>query len=285
MVKRRGLGKGLEALLGTPTATAAREGDALKTLPVELLERSPYQPRQAFNKESLQELADSIKVQGMIQPIIVRAKPGSKKHEIIAGERRWRAAQLAGLQELPVVIKDVPDQTVMCIALIENIQREDLNPMEEARALQRLIKEFDMTHKTVSEAVGRSRSAVTNLLRLLELNAGVKELVENGKLEMGHARAILALPAAEQAAVAGRIIKQGLSVRATEALIRRLSGKRATKKTTGKRLDPDIRKLQDNLSDKLAARVEIKSGQRGTGELKIYYSSLDQLDGILKRIK
>ena len=291
MAKKRGLGKGLDALLGDPaeisTALNQNKGnkDALKTLPVDLLQRSQYQPRKDFNKKSLQELADSINAQGMVQPIIVRAIPRSKKFEIIAGERRWRAAQMAGIQDIPVVIKDVPDKTVMCIALIENIQRQDLNPLEEARAMDRLIKEFEMTHDAVAEAVGRSRSAVTNILRLLDLSAKVKQMLENRKLEMGHARALLTLPAAKQIGAAETVIRQGLSVRATEDLVKRLSGKSVKKKVSRRKVDPNVRKLQDNLASRLAAKVEIKHNKNGKGELKVFYSSLDQLDGILKRIK
>ena len=195
MVKKRGLGKGLDALLGNSAerTSGATSSDSLKTLAVDLLQRGQYQPRKDFNQESLQELADSISAQGIVQPIVVRALSRSKKFEIIAGERRWRAAQLAGLQDVPVVVKDVPDKTVMCIALIENIQREDLNPLEEAHALARLIEEFDMTHETIAESVGRSRSAVSNLLRLLELEEAVKVLLTKGELGMGHARALLKL--------------------------------------------------------------------------------------------
>lgn len=291
MAKKRGLGKGLDALLGNPVEIVSEKSqgqdnaDSLKTLAIDLLQRGEYQPRKDFNKESLQELADSISAQGIVQPIVVRALPRSKKFEIIAGERRWRAAQLAGLQDVPVVIKDVPDKTVMCIALIENIQREDLNPLEEAHALERLISEFEMTHDTVADAVGRSRSAVSNLLRLLELSPKVKKLVEARKIDMGHARALLALPSNTQIQIAEKIVKQGLSVRATESLVRSLLNSDDKKKAPAAKIDPDVRKLQDSLSEKLAAKVDITYRKNGKGELKIHYSSLDQLDGILKRIK
>ncbi len=287
VAKKRGLGKGLDALLGNPTDRTPENSnsDSLKTLAVDLLQRGQYQPRKDFNKDSLQELADSISAQGVVQPIVVRALPRSKKFEIIAGERRWRAAQLAGLQDVPVVVKDVPDKTVMCIALIENIQREDLNPLEEAEALARLIEEFDMTHDTIAEAVGRSRSAVTNLLRLLELNSKVKQLVESRQIDMGHARALLTLPLAKQLSVAETIIKQGLSVRATEKLVQQLSGdsKQGKAKQTSK--DPNIQSLENDLSEKMGAKVTIKQQAKGKGVLQINYHSLDELDGILKHIK
>ncbi|MFT5395303.1 MAG: ParB family chromosome partitioning protein [Gammaproteobacteria bacterium] len=287
MVKKRGLGKGLDALLGNPADRISENSnsDSLKTLDVDLLQRGQYQPRKDFNKESLQELADSISAQGVIQPIVVRALPRSKKFEIIAGERRWRAAQLAGLQDVPVVIKDVPDKTVMCIALIENIQREDLNPLEEAEALARLIEEFDMTHDTIAEAVGRSRSAVTNLLRLLELNTKVKKLVEARQIDMGHARALLALKLAEQPGAAETIIKQGLSVRATEKLVQQLLGGSKQGKAKQISKDPNIQSLENDLSEKMGAKVTIKQQAKGKGVLQINYHSLDELDGILKHIK
>ena len=287
MVKKRGLGKGLDALLGNPAQRVLENNnsDSLKEIAVDLLQRGQYQPRRDFNKESLQELADSITAQGIIQPIVVRGLPRSDKFEIIAGERRWRAAQLAGLKDVPVVIKDVPDKTVMCIALIENIQREDLNPLEEAEALVRLIEEFDMTHETIAEAVGRSRSAVTNLLRLLELNIKVKKFVEARKIDMGHARALLALELNEQVAVAEIIIKQGLSVRATEKLVKKVLGDSQQEKAKQVSKDPNIQSLENDLSEKMGAIVTIKQYGKEKGVLQINYHSLDELDGILKRIK
>ena len=287
MVKKRGLGKGLDALLGNPAQRVLENNnsDSLKEIAVDLLQRGQYQPRRDFNKESLQELADSITAQGIIQPIVVRGLPRSEKFEIIAGERRWRAAQLAGLKDVPVVIKDVPDKTVMCIALIENIQREDLNPLEEAEALVRLIEEFDMTHETIAEAVGRSRSAVTNLLRLLELNIKVKKFVEARKIDMGHARALLALELNEQVAVAEIIIKQGLSVRATEKLVKKVLGDSQQEKEKQVSKDPNIQSLENDLSEKMGATVTIKQYDKGKGVLQINYHSLNELDGILKRIK
>ena len=287
MVKKRGLGKGLDALLGNPAQRVLENNnsDSLKEIAIDLLQRGQYQPRRDFNKESLQELADSITAQGIIQPIVVRGLPRSEKFEIIAGERRWRAAQLAGLKDVPVVIKDVPDKTVMCIALIENIQREDLNPLEEAEALVRLIEEFDMTHETIAEAVGRSRSAVTNLLRLLELNIKVKEFVEARKIDMGHARALLALASNEQVAAAEIIIKQGLSVRATEKLVKKVLGDSQQEKEKQVSKDPNIQSLENDLSEKMGATVTIKQYDKGKGVLQINYHSLNELDGILKRIK
>ncbi|MAS81901.1 MAG: chromosome partitioning protein ParB [Legionellales bacterium] len=287
MVKKRGLGKGLDALLGNPAerVLANNNSDSLKEIAVDLLQRGQYQPRRDFNKASLKELADSITAQGIIQPIVVRGLPRSEKFEIIAGERRWRAAQLAGLKDVPVVIMDVPDKTVMCIALIENIQREDLNPLEEAEALVRLIEEFDMTHETIAEAVGRSRSAVTNLLRLLELNIKVKKFVEARKIDMGHARALLALELNEQVAVAEIIIKQGLSVRATEKLVKKVLGDSQHEKAKQVSKDPNIQSLENDLSEKIGATVTIKQYDKRKGVLQINYHSLDELDGILKRIK
>ncbi|MBM2830812.1 MAG: parB-like partition protein [Gammaproteobacteria bacterium] len=233
----------------------------------------------------MQDLADSIRAQGVVQPILVRPLAGDPdKYEIIAGERRWRAAQMAGLHEIPAVIRDVPDQTAICIALIENIQREDLNPLEEARTLQRLLKEFKMTHETVAGAVGRSRSTVTNLLRLLDLHRDVQAMLETNQLEMGHARAIVALPTEQQPEIAGRVVRQGLSVRETERLVSNYQNK-GKKKQTQKRQDPNIRRLQDDLSERLGTQVTIKHNTKGRGTVQIQYSSLDELDGILARIK
>lgn len=285
--KKRGLGKGLDALLGTTGAVLPDlDGtEKLSNLPVDLIKRGQFQPRKTMNPEALQDLADSVRTQGVVQPILVRPLSGSDKYEIIAGERRWRAAQMAGLHEVPALIRNVPDQAAACIALIENIQREDLNPLEEARTLSRLLHEFKMTHETVAEAVGRSRSMVSNLLRLLELDSEVQELLQAGRLEMGHARAIAALPVEQQANIARTVVKQGLSVRATEQLVRR-SGKTAGKKQPGSRkIDPNIRKLQEDLSGRLGASVTINNHAKGKGSLVIRYNSLDELEGILKRIK
>ena len=284
--KKRGLGKGLDALLGTHDEyLSSTDGDALRMLAVDLIRRGQYQPRKNFDQTALDELADSIRAQGMVQPIVVRPIAGIHSYEIVAGERRWRAAQIAGLHDIPVIIKDVPDQTAMCLALIENIQREDLNPLEEATALERLINEFEMTHDAIADAVGRSRSAVTNLLRLLDLHNDVKKMLGTRQLDMGHARALLSLAKNKQLEVANKVVKQDLSVRATENLVQQLSSKdkqRKPKKTTK---DPNISSLENDLSQRLGANVAITHQSSGRGKLQINYNSLDELEGILKRIK
>lgn len=290
MSKRRGLGKGLDALLGVGAGSevgpAGAEDAGLKTLPLDSLERGPYQPRRDFKPEALRELADSIRAQGLVQPIVARRRPGLEKYEIIAGERRWRAARLAGLREVPVVIRDAPDRTVMCIGLIENIQREDLNPLEEAGALDRLIREFEMRHEDVAKAIGRSRSAVSNLLRLLELEQAVKRMLAAGELEMGHARALLSLPARQQATVARKVAQQGLSVRATEALVKTLGpDNKPGLAGPAAKTEPNTLKLQNDLSEKLGARVVIRQQRGQQGTLQIHYNSLAELDGILEHIK
>ena len=287
--KKRGLGKGLDALLGTRSSEelGSIEGnEELRFLPVDLMQRGQYQPRTDFKEEALQDLANSIKAQGVVQPILVRpiGKKGDK-YEIIAGERRWRAAQLAGLHEVPVVLRQIDDQTAMCMALIENIQREDLNPLEQAHGLARLMDEFGMTHEGIADAVGRSRSTVSNMLRLLELNTSVKKMLGEGKLEMGSARAILALANKDQLDAAQQVIRQSLSVRATEALVKQLlSGNKKSKKAPTKK-DPDTLRLEEELSGRLGAAVAIKHSNKGKGVLAISYNSLDELDGILKHIK
>lgn len=284
--KKRGLGKGLDALLGAhDEIKKPSDKDSLQTLAVDLIQRGQYQPRQNFDQTALEELASSIRAQGMVQPIVVRQLSGKNSYEIIAGERRWRAAQLAGLQDVPVIIKDVPDQTAMCLALIENIQRQDLNPLEEARALERLINEFEMTHDEIAEAVGRSRSAVTNLLRLLDLQKDVKEMLETGKLNMGHARALLSLSNPQQLETARNVIRRGLSVRATEDLVQQLTNKVKTSKPVKKTKDPNISKLENELSEQLGSSVAINHQANGRGKLEIRYNSLDELDGLLKHIQ
>ncbi len=296
--KKPSLGRGLGALLGQPTAASWPDAapatspgdDAMLKLPVDLLQRGKYQPRIDMRTESLQELADSIRAQGVIQPVVVRpiagAAPGQpQRYEIIAGERRWRAAQLAGLHDIPAVVRHVGDEAAVAMALIENIQRENLNPLEEARSLERLISEFKMTHQTAAEAVGRSRAAVSNLLRLLELADEVKKLVEERQIEMGHARALLGLEnRRKQVEVAALVAKKGLSVRETEALVRRMAlpGTPSTGVEVP-RPDANIRKLESELTDKLGARVNIQHGAKGKGKLVIQYNSLDELDGILER--
>ena len=286
--RKRGLGRGLEALLGPVSVTGSAVDDRaeeLRTLPVELLQRGANQPRTDFDKEALQELAESIKAQGVLQPVMVRPLDASGKYEIIAGERRWRAAQLAGLHEIPAVVRELDDQTAMCIALIENIQREDLNPLEQARGLARLAEEFDMTHDDIAGSVGRSRSAVTNMLRLLELCDDVKRLLESRQLEMGHARALLTLSEQQQKWAAQQIIKSGLSVRGAESLARRLQRAKTVLKPRQGRVDPDVRLLETELSEQLGAAVTIQQRKQGKGMLRIAYDSLAQLDGILDKIR
>lgn len=299
--KKTGLGKGLDALLGDVDLApgvmdASRLGKptdgSLREIPIDLLQRGAYQPREDMRQEALEELAESIRVQGIVQPIVVRAvagrdASGAQQYEIVAGERRWRAAQIAGLAEIPAVVRDIPDSAAIAVALIENIQRENLNPLEEAQALRRLIDEFDLTHQEAAEAIGRSRTAVSNLLRLLDLGDMASRLVRSGELEMGHARALLGISDPNrQADVAAEIAKKGLSVRETEALVKRLlnvGNKRA--KTPTRSLDPDIRRLQDDLSDRLGARVSIQHSGKGRGKLIVTYNSLDELEGILDHIQ
>ena len=297
MSKKRSLGRGLDALLGASAAAsqAAEASEAtvaeaasdpdkvLKELAVDLIQRGKYQPRRDIEPESLQELANSIKAQGVMQPIVVRPV-SDRKYEIIAGERRWRATQLAGLDSIPAVIRDVPDEAAIAMALIENIQREDLNPIEEAVALQRLQQEFELTQQEVADAVGKSRSTVTNLLRLMSLQEDVRRLVEHGDLEMGHARALLALDGGEQSHAAGQVVGRGMSVRQTEALVRNLLAAK-DKPREQKTLDPNIRHLQDDLSQRLGTKVQIQHSAKGKGKLVLAYSSLDELDGILAHIK
>ena len=292
--KKRGLGRGLDALLGgaqtepAPVPTSGGETkDSLNRLPVDLIQRGRYQPRREFDPDALRELADSIAAQGVIQPVVVRAVENDR-YELIAGERRWRAAQQAGLDEIPVVIKEVTEEGAMAMGLIENIQREDLNPLEEANALSRLLHEFGLTHQEVAKAVGKSRTTVTNLLRLLELNEEVKHLVESRRLEMGHARALLGLQGEAQTKAANQVVKQGLSVRETEKLVRRLQGEAESAKTPVRAPaaeDPDIRRLVNDLSEKLGAKVDLQQGAKGKGKLVIGYNSLDELEGILDHIR
>ena len=292
-VRKRGLGRGLDALLGAsmeleaPAVSGSENPDSaggpLKVLAVDLIQRGKYQPRRDMDPESLQELADSIKVQGVMQPIIVRAI-SDKKYEIVAGERRWRATQLAGLDDIPVIIKNVSDEAAIAMALIENIQREDLNPIEEAMSLARLQQEFELTQQEVATAVGKSRSTVANLLRLMSLEEDVRRLLEHGDLEMGHARALLALTEGEQSRGARIVVAKGLSVRQTEALVRSLLEK-PTNPAPEKKIDPNIRQLQDDLSQTIGAKVQINHTARGKGKLVLSYNSLDELDGILSHIK
>jgi ParB family chromosome partitioning protein len=291
--RKRGLGRGLDALLGAGNAsqggTAAVAGSdseqqQLKDLPVDLVQRGKYQPRRDIDPESLAELADSIRAQGVMQPIIVRPI-SDRKYEIIAGERRWRAAQMAGLDKVPAVIRDVSDEAAIAMALIENIQREDLNPIEEAIALQRLQQEFELTQQEVAQAVGKSRSTVANLLRLMSLQEDVRLLLERGDIEMGHARALLALDGSIQSQAARTVAGKGLSVRQTEALVRTMLARQDAPPAEPPRLDPNIRRLQEDLSQKIGTRVQIQHGAGGKGKLVLNYSSLDELDGILSHIK
>lgn len=292
MTRKRRLGRGLEALLSKPvTAAAGVDGeDVLQQIPVELLQRGEYQPRIDMRQDTLEDLANSIRAQGIVQPIVARRIDGkgtTQRYEIVAGERRWRAAQMAGLAEIPAIVREVSDESAIAMALIENIQRENLNPLEEARALDRLIREFDLTHAEAAKAVGRSRAAVSNLLRLQELSVKVKPLLEDRQLEMGHARALLAIAnATQQFDAARQVIKRGLSVRETERLVKRVL-ENGTKARAQKpvRVDGDIRRLEIEVSEKLGARVRFNHTKSGAGKIVIGYNSLDELEGILQHIK
>ncbi len=285
--KKRGLGRGLNALLGgnetVEAMTAPQHGDELKEIDVDLIQRGPWQPRTQFDEEALQELADSIATQGVIQPIVLRASEGGR-YEIVAGERRWRASQLAGLDKVPAVIKHFDDQTAAAVSLIENIQRENLNPLEESTALLRLMNEFDMTHQQIADSVGRSRASVSNLLRLQDLNADVKELLSDRSIEMGHARALLGITGNAQSTLARQVAKKGWSVRETEQLVRKALNPPAAKPKSMKK-DPDISKLETDLSERLGAVVHVKQKPKGKGAIEISYNSLDELEGILAKIK
>lgn len=291
MATKKRLGRNLGGLISDNSlrnlqAHADDSQNELRKLPVDIIQRGKYQPRRDMHPESLEELADSIRQQGIIQPIVVRKLGDSGKFEIIAGERRWRAAQLAGLELVPALVRDVPDEDAIVMALIENIQRENLNPIEEAHALERLIRDFGLTHQQASEAVSRSRATVTNLLRLLALNDDVKKMMEKGDLEMGHGRALLGLPATEQSHAAHIVMTRGLSVRETEHLVRKLQTPASSKKSSSSASeDPDIRRLENDLAEKLGARVAFKHSAKGKGSVVIHYNSLDELDGILRHIK
>lgn len=298
--KKRGLGRGLDALLSSskPAPSASKEQDTqnvtevvqstvsatdnpLQTLPIEFLHSGKYQPRKDMSEEALEELASSIRSQGIIQPIVVRPI-AHNSYEIIAGERRWRAAQIAKLDAVPCIIKDVPDEAAVAIALIENIQREDLNAMEEAVALNRLLNEFELTHQQVADAVGKSRTTVTNLLRLNNLNSDVKILLEHGDIEMGHARCLLALEGEAQSDAARIAVAKALTVRETEKLVRAILEPAPAKQEHQK--DPDVKQLEQQLAENLGAKVEINYNKKGKGKLVISYTNLDELDGILNRI-
>ncbi len=286
-MKKKRLGRGLGSLIGNiDEVTRVSESDiktGMTELGVDQIQRGKYQPRQHFDQQALQELADSITAQGIVQPLVVR--PEGSHYELIAGERRWRAAQLAGLQSVPVVIRDLDGKSAAAIALIENIQREDLNPLEESQALMRLINDFDLTHQQVADSVGRSRASVSNLLRLLDLADPVKMQVNKGLLDMGHARALLALIRHDQIEVANLVINRGLSVRETEALVKQTlaaGNKKPAEKTEDE--DPDIRRLQNDISEKLGAAVKIKTAKNGSGQLIISFHNSDELDGILDHL-
>ena len=283
MVKLKGLGRGLDALLSASNEMPGKE--SLQTIALDRIRPGKYQPRTRMDDASLAELADSIKAQGLMQPILVRPVDANR-FEIIAGERRWRAAQRAGLSEVPALVRDVPDQSALALALIENIQREDLNPLEEAQGIKRLIDEFGLTHEAAAQAVGRSRSAVTNLLRLTQLAKPVQDYLLAGELDMGHARALLALPAAQQGGAAARVVAQGLSVRDTERMIHATQHPaQRRKRRTAKSADADTARLEAELADVLGAVVRIQALREGAGRVVIAYSSLDQLEGILAKLR
>ena len=294
--RKKRLGRGLDALLSKPIAeTMAVAGvpatEGLRQIPVDLLRRGQYQPRIDIRQDTLEDLAESIRAQGVVQPIIARpvGKDGNvQRYEIVAGERRWRAAQMAGLEKIPAIVRDVPDETAIAMALIENIQREDLNPLEESRALDQLIREFDLTHAEAAKAVGRSRAAVSNLLRLQELSDKVKPMLEARQFEMGHARALLSISnAVQQHDAARQVVKKGLSVRETERLVRRMLDNVGNKLAAKPAIagNADIRRLEIEISEKLGAKVHIDHTKKGAGKIVIGYHNLDELDGILKHIK
>ena len=293
MVRRRGLGRGLDALLGGISETPAREGatpkpadeaedGSFRRLPVDLIRRGKHQPRRIVEEATLEELAHSVRTRGIVQPIVVRPA-GTGSFEIVAGERRWRAAQMAGLDEVPVVVRDCSDREAAAVALIENIQREDLNPIEEAQGYRSLADEFGLTHQELADTVGRSRSSVSNALRLLDLNEAVRAMVERGELDMGHARALLSLSGAAQSEAAAEVVRRGLSARETEKLVRsRGSGESPPQRRPR---DPDVVKLETELAERLGAKVRIAHKAKGAGSVTIHYASLDALDGILERIR
>jgi len=279
MSKPRGLGRGLDALLGGDEVAPK---DTLATLPVNAIRPGRYQPRSRMDETALAELAASIRAQGLMQPVLVRPIQADA-YELIAGERRWRAAQMAGLMEIPALVREVPDEAALAMALIENIQREDLNPIEEAGGLQRLVDEFKMTHEQVADAIGRSRSATSNLLRLLRLAKPVQDMLMNRVLDMGHARALLALEGARQIEAAQRVAARGLSARETEALVKRLA--RGTPVRGRRQRDRDIARLEEELSDRLGTTVEIHHGAKGRGKLVVHYSSPEHLDELLTKLR
>ena len=281
MMKPKGLGRGLDALLDTDSMAPARE--VLATLAIDKVRPGRYQPRTKMDTESLNELAASIKAQGLMQPILVRPA-GADRYEIIAGERRWRAARIAGLAELPVVVRDVPDQAALAMALVENIQREDLNPLEEAQGVQRLVSEFKLTHQEAADGIGRSRAATTNLLRLLNLTQPVQQLVFDEELDMGHARALLGLEGALQIDIARKVAGKGLSVRETEQLVNDILHPKAKLPRVKARTSRDIQRLEEEVSAKLGTTVDIKPGKKGSGRLVVSYMSHEHLDQLLAKL-
>jgi ParB family chromosome partitioning protein len=281
MIKQKGLGRGLDALLDAESAAPLPE--SLGAIPIDRLQAGRYQPRTKMDAESLDELAASIKAQGLMQPILVRPVAGDR-YEIIAGERRWRAARIAGLDDVPVVVRDVPDQSALAMSLIENIQREDLNPLEEAQGVQRLVAEFKLTHQEAADAIGRSRAATTNLLRLLNLPKAVQELVFDGELDMGHARALLALDGELQVGTARKVAAKGLSVRETEQLVNDILHPKAREARVKARTGRDIQRLEEEVSEKLGTTVEIKSGKKGSGRLVVSYMNHEHLDELLVKL-
>jgi len=284
MAMKPGLGRGLDMLLSSATTESDKESE-LKKLPVEKINKGEYQPRLSIDPDALQDLAESIKAQGLVQPVVVRRIEGGN-YELIAGERRWRAAQMAGLHTIPAIIRDIPDQAAAAMSLIENIQREDLNPLEEALAMSRLISDFGLTHQQTAESVGRSRASVTNLLRLIDLQEKTKELLDQRQLDMGHARALLGLEGQLQIEIAQKVAKNQLSVRETERLVKKINSTDGDKsKTTPPPKALEVLKLEESISDKLGAKVNIQYNTKGKGKLIVEYNNLDELDGILEHIR
>ena len=285
-MKKKRLGRGLGSLIGNldevTRVTDQDRADGLTELDIDRIQRGKFQPRQSFDQQALQELADSIRSQGIVQPVVVR--PEASHYELVAGERRWRAAQIAGLQKIPAVIRELDAKSAAAVGLIENIQREDLNPLEEANAFLRLIEEFDLTHQQVADSVGRSRATISNLLRLLDLAEPVKQQVIQGLLNMGHARALLALIRHDQIEVAKLVVKRGLSVRETELLVKKTLTAQSGKKPDSKKDDPDVRRLENRISEKLGAAVVIRTGKKGSGQLVIHFHSSAELEGILDHL-
>ncbi len=290
MVKKKPLGRNLNALLGKTRAAAEKadpegEASALKDLPLDAIQPGRYQPRSAMDPDKLEELAESIRSQGLVQPVVVRPLAKPDTYELIAGERRWRATRMAGKTTIPAIVRDIADEATLALALIENIQRENLNPLEEATALKRLIEEFELTHAEAAKSVGRSRVAVSNLLRLLELAPEVREMVDQRLIDMGHARALLTLERSDQVRAAQQVINLDLSVRQTEALVRRMKEGKPEPKKSQPRKSPDLERLEQELTETLCAPVTLKHSASGKGQVTIRYTSLDELDGLLERFR